>query len=98
MRAGLAPFELAAVGPPEFLGFGFFGGELGVDEGFAVGDVAAVDDAEPVAAGHLFGGEVSPAAEDVAFVLDLVVDDGFLPGGEPARVRRRSRRSGCWRG
>ena len=72
------------MGPPELLGFGLFGGEAGVDEGFAVGDVGSVDGAEPVAFGHFVGGEIAPTGEDVAFVLDLVVDDGLFPGVEPA--------------
>ena len=66
------------MGPPELRWSRLFGGESGVDEGFAVGDVAAGDDAEPEAAGHLFAGEVSPAAGDVALVLDFVVEMGFF--------------------
>ncbi len=53
---------------------------VGRDEDLAVGGVAAVDGGEPEAARHLFGGEIAPAALDVAFVLNFVVDDRLVPG------------------
>lgn len=55
-------------------------GEL---ERFAVGGVAACDRGEPEAASHLIAGDVAPAAVQVVLVLDLVEDDGLVPGGEP---------------
>src|SRR5215469_12700882 len=49
------------------------------DENFAVGSVAAVDGGEPETPRHLFSREIAPAAFDIAFILDLVVDDGLVP-------------------
>ena len=74
-RSGVAA-ETAGVGPA-----GFMRMRTGVrrDEDLAVRGVAAIDGGEPEAARHLFGGEIAPAALDVALVLNLVVDDRLVP-------------------
>ncbi len=70
------------LGPPDHL----FGNAARLrEEGFAVGDVAACDDAEPESPGHLLAGEVSPAAVQVSLVHGLVKNDWLTPLGEPLR-------------
>ena len=47
---------------------------------FTMADVGAGDVAVPKTKHHFFGGEVAPAAGEIAFVFYLIVNDGFAVG------------------
>ena len=77
MRAGLVPCSSPASDQT---------GLPSVDHvGFAVRRVHAVDHGAPEAVRHLLRRKIAPAARNVAFVLNLVIDDGLVPGSESLR-------------